>query len=96
MPRPRKRTKKNDAPATREPDLANGGQAESVSPTRPSDLLSKAMQVFEQKLIDDEAFRLTLAEYLKLLKDERDSQLTTGASAGSPSKCVAPVKPKKT
>jgi hypothetical protein len=78
MPRTRHRKKKNDAPTAHEPGLAKDvKQADDLPPRRLSDLLSEAARVFEQKLIDDEAFRSTLKEYLKLLQVERDLQLKT-------------------
>jgi len=64
-------------------------QAENLPPGRLSDLLSKALRVIEQKQIDDEALRLTLAEYLKQLQVERDLQLETDKPMENTVTCVA-------
>src|ERR1700733_3478153 len=78
MPRTKSRPKKTDAPGAHEPCLEKEVKHDKEPPPRRlSDLLSEALRVFEQKRIDDEAFRSTLAEYLKLLQVERDSQLET-------------------
>jgi hypothetical protein len=74
----RKGSKRNDAPEAHKPDLVKDvKQAADPSQQRLSDLLLKALSIFEQKLIDDEAFRLTLAEYIELLQVESDLQLET-------------------
>jgi hypothetical protein len=78
MPRTISRPKKTDAPKARERGLGKDvKRAENLPPGRLSDLLSKALKVVEQKLIDDAAFRSTLAEYLRVLQVERDLQLET-------------------
>lgn len=78
MQRTTHRPKKNDAPTAHEAGLAkNVPPAEDLPPRRLSGLLSEAAKIFEQKLTDDEAFRSTLAEYLRLLRAERDLQLQT-------------------
>jgi hypothetical protein len=78
MAQTRKEPKRNDAPKAHEPGMAKDvGQATDLPQHRLSDLLMKALSVFEQKLIDDESFRLTLAGYIKLLQVERDLQLET-------------------
>jgi hypothetical protein len=83
MRRTNNRPKKNDAPTAYEPGLAKDvKQAEKLPPRRLSDLLSEALKVLEQKRIDDEAFRSTLAEYLTLLQVERDLQLETDRPNG--------------
>jgi hypothetical protein len=89
MPRTKRRPKKNDAPTAHEPALGKDVKADDIPPRRLSDLLSEALKVFEQKLIDDEAFRSTLAEYLKMLQVERDLQLETNSSTEIAAKCVA-------
>jgi hypothetical protein len=90
MPRTKSRPKKNDAPVAHEPGLAKEVKHDMEPPPRRlSDLLSEALRVFEQKRIDDEAFRWTLAEYLKLLQAERDSQLETDKTT---LKCVVPAR----
>jgi hypothetical protein len=91
MARTKNRPKNNDAPRAYEPGLAKDVKAKDLPPRRLSDLLSEALKVFEQKLIDDDAFRLTLAEYLKLLQVERDLQLETDSSKKITVKCVAPL-----
>jgi hypothetical protein len=76
MAQTRKGPKRNEAPKAHEQDLAKDAkQAADFTQQRLSDLLLKALSVFEQKLIDDEAFRLTLAEYIELLQVESDLQL---------------------
>ena len=65
---------------------------DDLPPRRLSDLLSEALKVFEQKLIDDEAFRSTLAEYLKVLQVERDLQLETDSSTEIAAKGGAPTR----
>jgi hypothetical protein len=70
-------------------------RAEDLPPGRLSDLLSKALRVIEQKLIDDEALRLTLAEYLKVLQVERDLQLETDKPTENTVKSVAPDRPSR-
>jgi hypothetical protein len=78
MPRTKTRPKKSDVLIAHEPGLARDVmQAKDLPPGRLSDLLSKALRVIEQKLLDDEALRLTLSEYLRLLKVERDLQPET-------------------
>jgi hypothetical protein len=68
--------KKNKAPPARKSNLATEVNAqEEPSPGRLTDFLSKALRSFEQKLINDEAFKPTLAEYLKLLQIERELKL---------------------
>ena len=94
MPRTKSRPKKNDAPTAHEPALAKDIKADDIPPRRLSDLLSEALKVFEQKLIDDEAFRSTLAKYLKMLQDERDLELETDSSTEIVAKCVAPTRPR--
>ena len=93
MLRTKHRTKKNDAPTAHKPGLANDvRQADDLPPRCLADLLSEAARVFEQKLIDDEAFRSTLAEYLKLLQVERDLQLETDRATEITVKYVAPAR----
>jgi hypothetical protein len=70
-------------------------RAENLPPGRLSDLLSKALRVIEQKLIDDEALRLTLAEYLKVLQVERDLQLKTDKPTENTVKSAAPDRSSK-
>jgi hypothetical protein len=90
MPRTSNRPKKNDAPIAHEAVPAKDvRQAEDLPPPRLSDLLAEALRVIEQKLIDDEAFRSTLAEYLTLLQVERDLQLETDKPTEITAKCVA-------
>jgi hypothetical protein len=78
MAQTRKGPKRTDAPKAHEEGLAKDvKQVAYLPPRHLSDLLLKALSVFEQKLIDDESFRLTLAEYIELLQVERDLQLET-------------------
>jgi hypothetical protein len=90
MRRTNNRPKTNDAPTAHEAGLAKDvEQAEELPPRRLSDLLSEALKVFEQKLSDDETFRSTLAEYLRLLQVERDLQLETDRPTEIAVTCVA-------
>jgi hypothetical protein len=89
MPRTSNRQKKNDAPTVHEAVMAKDVRQAEDLPPRLSDLLAEALRVIEQKLIDDEAFRSTLAEYLKLLQVERDLQLETDQPTEMTAKCIA-------
>jgi hypothetical protein len=78
-----------------EPGLAKDVMQADLPPGQLSDLLSKALRVIEQKLLDDEALRLTLSEYLRLLKVERDLQLETDRPTEITVKCAALAGPAK-
>ena len=52
---------------------------EEISPGGLSDFLSKTLRNFEQKMISDQGFKPTLAEYLKLLQIERELKSETEA-----------------